>query len=361
MPGIIALMIVTLNFQSQGQIVLRNPVLEYCTGTWCQYCPCGHAIINNNILPNIPNAIIIAYHGPAGTTSDPWSVFPGNSIIAALGFSSYPTGNVDRISASPLDRSQWYSAMNTRWNIWATVRISLVTKTYDEATRTLEGTVSVTPANQLTGTYKLSLILLESGLNYPQTGNVTAGCIGGNPYNHDHVVKAMINDYLGETLNTTSPWAVGQTITKNLNYTLPTGVIASNSKFVAFVYKVGSTLSTSEIQQAEQWDVPGTVTSADEPLAIPARFAISQNYPNPFNPTTQFDYAVSSRSFVSITVYDLLGREVKSLVSDEKAAGVYKAEWDGTDNAGTVLPSGMYLYRMTAGNFAETKKMILMK
>ncbi|MCW8803920.1 MAG: hypothetical protein OQK57_05930, partial [Ignavibacteriaceae bacterium] len=53
----------------------RNPVLEYCTGTWCQYCPDGHAIIKNTILPNIPNAIIIGYHGPANG-SDPFSFFP---------------------------------------------------------------------------------------------------------------------------------------------------------------------------------------------------------------------------------------------------------------------------------------------
>ena len=73
---------------AQAQL-LRNPVLEYCTGTWCQWCPCGEDIIENTILPNIPNSIIIGYHGPANTSNEPFSFFSGNSIIGALGFSAW--------------------------------------------------------------------------------------------------------------------------------------------------------------------------------------------------------------------------------------------------------------------------------
>ncbi len=344
--------------RGEAQIVLRNPVLEYCTGTWCQWCPCAEDIIENTILPNIPNAIIIGYHGPANTPSDPWSTFSGNSIISALGFSSYPTGLADRTTASPIDRSTWYSYLNSRWNVWATVRIGL-SKTYDEPTRTMSGTVSVTPVSQLTGMYKLNLILLESGMVYPQTGN--ASCFGDPQAVHHNVVRASINGYLGEDLNTSSPWANGQSISKTLNYTVPAGIDPAHSKLVAFVYKVNSPLSTGEIQQGEQWDVPGTVTSTAEQSVVPTTFAISQNYPNPFNPTTTLDYAVSNQSFVAINVYNLLGQEVRTLVSEEKAVGTYTVQWDGKDKSGGVLPSGMYLYRMSAGNFVETKKMIFMK
>jgi len=74
--------LLTLSAQTQ-----RNPVLEYCTGTWCQWCPCGHTIISENILRTYPNAIIIGYHGPANG-SDPYSSFYGNQILTALGLSS---------------------------------------------------------------------------------------------------------------------------------------------------------------------------------------------------------------------------------------------------------------------------------
>jgi Tol biopolymer transport system component len=88
----------------------------------------------------------------------------------------------------------------------------------------------------------------------------------------------------------------------------------------------------------------------------PKTFKLFQNYPNPFNPSTTITYQVPENSFVSIKVYDLLGKEVTSLVNEEKAAGIYDLRFD----AGK-LSSGFYLYTMKAGNFVETKKMLLMK
>jgi flagellar hook assembly protein FlgD len=128
------------------------------------------------------------------------------------------------------------------------------------------------------------------------------------------------------------------------------------------VYKVLSPLSTGEIQQAEQWPATATVTSAGDPsTTVPTTFAISQNYPNPFNPTTMIDYAVREQSFVGIKVYNLLGQEVKDLVSEEMDAGVYSVAWDGRDNFGKEVPSGMYMYKMNAGSFSQTRKMMLLK
>jgi predicted GH43/DUF377 family glycosyl hydrolase len=90
--------------------------------------------------------------------------------------------------------------------------------------------------------------------------------------------------------------------------------------------------------------------------ALPLRFDLSQNFPNPFNPTTVINYSVPKAGFVNITVYDLLGREVKTLVSEEKAAGNYTVQFSGSS-----LASGIYFYRMQAGDFMQSKKMILLK
>lgn len=84
--------------------------------------------------------------------------------------------------------------------------------------------------------------------------------------------------------------------------------------------------------------------------------SLSQNYPNPFNPSTSIQYAVSSRQFVTLKVFDLLGREVVTLVNEEKPAGVYEVTFDATG-----LSSGVYLYKLIAGNYSETKKMILIR
>jgi len=80
------------------------------------------------------------------------------------------------------------------------------------------------------------------------------------------------------------------------------------------------------------------------------------NYPNPFNPLTRIRYDVPQRSFVRIAVYDILGREVAVLVNEEKGAGSYEVEFNGLN-----LPSGVYFYRMGAGNFVETRKRVLVK
>jgi hypothetical protein len=85
-------------------------------------------------------------------------------------------------------------------------------------------------------------------------------------------------------------------------------------------------------------------------------FSLHQNYPNPFNPSTTIQYQIPELSFVTIEVYDVLGTEIATLLNEEKPAGNYEVEFDGSG-----LPSGIYFYRLQAGSFIETKKMILMK
>jgi len=85
-------------------------------------------------------------------------------------------------------------------------------------------------------------------------------------------------------------------------------------------------------------------------------FNLNQNFPNPFNPTTKIKYQIPEISFVTLKVYDVLGNEVAILVNDEKPIGGYEVEFDGTG-----LTSGIYFYKLQAGSFVETKKMVLMK
>jgi hypothetical protein len=85
-------------------------------------------------------------------------------------------------------------------------------------------------------------------------------------------------------------------------------------------------------------------------------FQLSQNYPNPFNPTTSLQYIIGSRQFVTLKVYNLLGKEIATLVNEEKPAGEYEVEFNGIE-----VPSGIYFYELKAGSFTQTKKMILMK
>ena len=91
-------------------------------------------------------------------------------------------------------------------------------------------------------------------------------------------------------------------------------------------------------------------------IELPKSFSLSQNYPNPFNPVTKINYSIPHVSFVTLKVYDLLGREIKALVNEEKSPGNYEVEFNGS-----ILSSGVYFYRMEAGEFIATKKFVLLK
>jgi len=96
-------------------------------------------------------------------------------------------------------------------------------------------------------------------------------------------------------------------------------------------------------------------------VGFPTKFSLSQNYPNPFNPVTKIKFEIpgqarNDNTLVTLKVYDLLGREIATLINEEKPAGVYEVEFNGAN-----LPSGVYFYRIQAGKYTETKKMLLMK
>ena len=108
--------------------------------------------------------------------------------------------------------------------------------------------------------------------------------------------------------------------------------------------------------------VTSLLSAVDENgINIPDGIYLEQNYPNPFNPETQIEYQLASSGFVSLKIYDLLGCEIKSLVSQEQTTGSYKVTWDGTDKLGNKVPSGIYLYKLSSNNQFVSKKMILMK
>lgn len=97
-------------------------------------------------------------------------------------------------------------------------------------------------------------------------------------------------------------------------------------------------------------------------------FSLSQNYPNPFNPTTTIEYrvyrdyhSVNSPIPTTLTIYNILGQRVKVLADEAKFPGEYKAVWDGKDNKGNLLASGVYFYRLRSGKFSQTKKLVLLR
>ncbi|UCE65090.1 MAG: T9SS type A sorting domain-containing protein [Candidatus Zixiibacteriota bacterium] len=103
--------------------------------------------------------------------------------------------------------------------------------------------------------------------------------------------------------------------------------------------------------------VVGTPTGIDDqPSSIPDQFELSQNYPNPFNARTAIEYSLPQDSHVRIVIYNLLGQNIKTLVDQSKPAGGHLALWDASN-----VPTGVYFYRIEAGEFTQTRKMLLAK
>ena len=106
------------------------------------------------------------------------------------------------------------------------------------------------------------------------------------------------------------------------------------------------------------------LTNAEDDISLPDKFEVAQNYPNPFNPTTEITYEVAQRSHVLLRIFDVLGREVATLVNEVKAPGEYTVQWDARQTAGgqaSNVTSGVYFYRVQAEKYIETKKMLLIK
>ncbi len=89
--------------------------------------------------------------------------------------------------------------------------------------------------------------------------------------------------------------------------------------------------------------------------------ALHQNHPNPFNPVTTLRYSLPQDQMVTITIYDMMGRRVRNLINRQETAGYKSIQWDFANDAGVSVRAGLYLYRIQAGDFVQTRKMVLLK
>ena len=99
----------------------------------------------------------------------------------------------------------------------------------------------------------------------------------------------------------------------------------------------------------------------EKKAVIPIKYTLHQNYPNPFNPITFLCYDLPKQAQVTLTIYDLIGREVTQLVNATQETGVKYVQWDATDSFGKPVSAGVYLYQIRAGEFVQTRKMVLLK
>jgi hypothetical protein len=148
-------------------------------------------------------------------------------------------------------------------------------------------------------------------------------------------------------------------------YTLNT----TDTATVAFAFVAGQSLQeliTNARTAQKDWVLAGNTMTyltgvGAQNANLPLTYSLEQNYPNPFNPTTSIKFTLPKASDVTLKVYDLLGREVRTLVNGTTEAGYYETVWNGHNNLGAQVATGVYIYRIEAGSFVSTKKMMLLK
>jgi len=132
---------------------------------------------------------------------------------------------------------------------------------------------------------------------------------------------------------------------------------SKNGKYVAYAGFTNPTPSFAK----RTGDHASNSDFAKNTTTIPSQFELEQNYPNPFNPTTHIRFSLAEGNHVLLAIYNSSGQLVRTLVAEEMTSGQHNVQWNGTDETGAKVASGVYLYRIKAGSYVQSKKMILMK
>ena len=135
--------------------------------------------------------------------------------------------------------------------------------------------------------------------------------------------------------------------------------LLNNTKYY---WRVNATNAGGTSTWSTTFNFKVTATSVEIPGELPKEFSLSQNYPNPFNPTTSIQFGLPVQAPVMMEIYNILGVKVRTLLHGEvMSAGFHQMVWNGKDDAGVSVTSGVYLYRINAGTFQVTKKMMMLK
>ncbi len=316
-------------------------ILEIGTGTWCPYCP-GASMGAHDLLTNDKAVGVIKYH-----YDDVFENSYSLSRISYYGISGYPTAifdGVEYIVGGSNTESMYttylpyYEARKAKNSAFSVEIIGQNDQLNYSVTIRVSKLANIPVSYDLV----LHLALTESEIAYDWQGQTEV----------NNAERLMVPDANGTVLDFSS----SDVLEINLDFALDPSWVADNCELVAFIQNQNG----HEILQGSKValpDLPGDYTGIIlTDIDIPAEFELEQNYPNPFNPSTKIKFSVPQLGLVSIVVYDLTGQEVATLLNEIIEPGSYEIDFNGTG-----LSSGVYFYRMTAGNFTQVKKMSILK
>jgi len=266
---------------------------------------------------------------------------------------------VDSVSYEPLELSldgglwfgSWVPPVESFFSVDLKMLIDDTTLYENIGAFTSVGPINLTTESELTANLG-DVIVLEFGLTNNSTSrSVSDLSLSFQSENMDCIQNMSGQNYFFESIS------VGETAISNDSFVL---VLNSECDSDTSIVIQGNIHSGGNLYWKDSISISIQTLNVEE-NNIPKYFSLGNAYPNPFNPNTTIQYGLSSMEFVTIEIYDLMGRKIKSLVNEKLDPGIYSSNWDATDNMNQPVSGGMYFYQMQAGDFKETKKIILIK
>ena len=317
----------------------RNILIEVFTNSHCPICPGTHSTIDS-YLANSPNASRVRfmyYHMSYPYPDD--QLYQDNSQDSdgrnqVYGpFSSTPITFFDGELQSNT-YNNWAGRIDNRLSVPSPIEITL-TGNAEENNANINAEINMN--SSLSGSLVIHFVVVED-VEYNGRNGIK---------NHKNVVRDMITSPTGEFISIAS----NQTISKSFTLTNYNNI--EDLSFLVFVQNT-STLEVYQAEEATYSELSTTGVNDDESLN--QAFKLEQNFPNPFNPTTKISFSIPSSQFSTLKVYDILGKEVETLIQRNLVPGNYEATFDASN-----LPSGIYIFTLNSGQFSQSRKMLLLK
>ena len=253
-----------------------------------------------------------------------------------------------------------------------TVRFSIVTPPAG-ATITAAGVFAWTPKYTQVGAFPIIVVASDGQLTDTATTTITVTKVNVKPVANKQVPAAgalstvSVNNVQSFAVSVADPngdavaytWYVNNVMIKtgtDTSYAVRWTGAHGTAEVVKVVFA-----DPAGLKDSVTWNFTLTRVGREDGV-VPTEFGLTQNYPNPFNPSTKIGFDIPKEAPVSLEIYNILGVKVRTLMSGQNAsAGRYTATWDGKDETGVTVPSGVYLYRIIAGDFHASKKMMLLK
>ncbi len=174
-------------------------------------------------------------------------------------------------------------------------------------------------------------------------------------------VLKQLRTYLSNIFSTDSTFVISDTLAVNLNEFRGKSIFIEGSIFFGNEQHHAQAAEVYDLRNQNNNKHSSPATEATLQTILPDRYTLGHNFPDPFNPVTTITYDLPSESQVKIQVFDIQGKLVTTLVNQKMTAGRHHVRWQAIDDSGNKMASGVYLYRMTAGNFIDTRKMVLLR